>query len=188
MRDRWSENITRITRDVTSAGNRNCRSYEGECSVRLLDLHGQRFNAGYGPFNDEYNKCVRKGIPRLLVIHGYGSTGMGGVWRRKLREELLPSQCDKGRLRYIRGEEIDGNRGVTWVEPVVILPSGVEFIADEILQFCKNDPRTSIWDDYIYCAFKQYDKPLVTGAIELLVRRQELFAGGHGPVTEYEVM
>lgn len=81
-----------------------------------LDLHGYHLFDAVQRFIEVYNKEVKKSRRRsILVVHGYGSSGAGGVIRAQLRD-LLTANLDK--LYFTEGEYIDGNPGYTVVEPM----------------------------------------------------------------------
>jgi len=62
-----------------------------------------------------YNNCVRSGYRgRLEEIHGYGSTGGGGVIREELRKYLKAHSGTFG--EYLAGESLR-NPGVTILYP-----------------------------------------------------------------------
>lgn len=84
-----------------------------------IDLHGMRTKDAIELFLAHYNKLLSEGGERLEVVHGYGSSGVGGDIRGALRT-LLDAYPDK--VRYISGEMI-GNKGVTVVIPDYPLPS-----------------------------------------------------------------
>ena len=75
---------------------------------------------------------------QVRVIHGYGSTGEGGVLRKRIR-----SFCQRleDHLEVTAGEEIDGNRGCTVVNPIRRLPDMHEMLAEQIRVYCKR-PRS----------------------------------------------
>ena len=60
-----------------------------EANARTLDLHGLTWTEAQAAFIDFYNGAVRQASgnagSRLDVVHGYGSTGTGGVLRTRLR-------------------------------------------------------------------------------------------------------
>ena len=72
-----------------------------------------------------YNHCVRSGYRgRLEVIHGYGSTGGGGVIREELRRFLKAHEETFG--EFLAGESLR-NPGVTILYPrdsVATMPPG----------------------------------------------------------------
>lgn len=84
-----------------------------------VDLHGMRTRDAIELFIAQYNRIVSQGGDRLEVVHGYGSSGVGGDIRGALRA-LLDAYPHK--VRYISGEMI-GNKGVTVVIPDEPLPS-----------------------------------------------------------------
>ncbi|HOA15118.1 MAG TPA: Smr/MutS family protein [Bacillota bacterium] len=80
-----------------------------------LDLHGMRTRDAVERFISEYNRAVREGADRLEVVHGYGSTGVGGDIKAALAALL---DAYPGKVRYIKGESL-GNKGMT-----IVLPDG----------------------------------------------------------------
>ena len=98
-----------------------------------LDLHGLTVDAAIERFVNDYNARVKCGqLGCWEVIHGYGSSGEGGVIRSKLRA-LLEQHRDK--LKYEAGDQY-GNPGWTWVYPKIKLPNHQEQLATSILNFC----------------------------------------------------
>ena len=83
-----------------------------------LDLHGRTWSEALQEFIAFYNQSLGRAVNptgvQLSVIHGYGSTGAGGVVRRRLRA-FLERHAD--RLEFIPGEKLDGNQGYTLVKP-----------------------------------------------------------------------
>jgi dsDNA-specific endonuclease/ATPase MutS2 len=62
-----------------------------------------------------YNSCVRSGYRgRLEIIHGYGSSGSGGVIREELRRYLKAHEEIYG--EFLAGESLR-NPGVTILYP-----------------------------------------------------------------------
>ncbi len=53
-----------------------------------LDLHGMAAGEGLEALVNSYNRLVDSGESELLVVHGYGSSGVGGVLQRKVRSFL----------------------------------------------------------------------------------------------------
>ena len=98
-----------------------------------LDLHGLTVGAAIERFVNDYNARVKCGqLGCWEVIHGYGSSGEGGVIRSKLRA-LLEQHRDK--LKYEAGDQY-GNPGWTWVYPKTKLPNHQEQLATSIRDFC----------------------------------------------------
>jgi hypothetical protein len=104
-----------------------------------LDLHGLTVPEAIEKFVEQYNARVKQDqLAGWTVVHGYGSTGEGGVIRSKLRA-FLDQHPDK--LRYELGDKY-GNPGSTWVYPRLRLPDRRERLALEILDYCAQ-PRVA---------------------------------------------
>ncbi len=52
----------------------------------------------------ELDVARRKGVRVLKLIHGYGSTGVGGKLRRSLRRDLAERQAHQKLRRIVAGE------------------------------------------------------------------------------------
>jgi len=136
-----------------------------------LDLHGQTWHEALPAFIDFYNDAVRRpgggsGL-RLEIVHGYGSTGVGGVLRTRLRK-FLESQSDK--LTFTPGEHFDGNHGHTVVVPQTPLPDTVSLLAEDILEFCATGKSQS----KIVGKFRRHGQPSVLEAIRSLESQKRL--------------
>ena len=88
-----------------------------------IDLHGRTWLEAQEEFIAFYNHVLEgtgdtTGV-QLSVIHGYGSTGEGGVLRKRLRGFL---QRFADYLEFVPGEQLDGNPGHTVVAPLQQLP------------------------------------------------------------------
>jgi DNA-nicking Smr family endonuclease len=78
---------------------------------RSINLHNFTVTEALREFVRFYNNCVRSGYRgRLEVIHGYGSTGGGGVIREELRRYLKAHAAIFG--EFLAGESLR-NPGVT---------------------------------------------------------------------------
>lgn len=101
-----------------------------------IDLHGFLVADAIDTFVAYYNDRVHGGdYSRILVIHGYGSTGEGGKIRVRLRS-FLESHQDF--LSFEFGEHIGGgNLGNTFVFPRRALPSPIDALSKEILEYCR---------------------------------------------------
>jgi hypothetical protein len=88
--------------------------------TQRIDVHGLSVAEAMRTFVAFYNDRLRKGHrERIEVIHGYGSSGTGGVILQELRDYLA---ANAGRLEsFVLGESV-GNVGVTIVYPKKILP------------------------------------------------------------------
>jgi dsDNA-specific endonuclease/ATPase MutS2 len=82
---------------------------------RSIDLHNYTVAEAIREFARFYNGCVRSGYRgRLEVIHGYGSSGSGGVIREDLRKYLKAHAEVFG--EFLAGESLR-NPGVTILYP-----------------------------------------------------------------------
>ncbi|MGD0096544.1 MAG: Smr/MutS family protein [Terracidiphilus sp.] len=82
---------------------------------RSIDLHNCTVAQAIREFVRFYNSCVRSGYRgRVEVIHGYGSTGSGGVIRDELRRYLKAHDEIFG--EFLAGESLR-NPGVTVLYP-----------------------------------------------------------------------
>ena len=87
-------------------------------NLRILDLHGLTWAEAEASFIEFYNQKLRqagKDAVGLGVVHGYGSTGTGGVLLTRLRGFLgRYESCSD----FQTGEKVDGNPGHTIVVPL----------------------------------------------------------------------
>jgi len=109
--------------------------------TRSIDLHAHTVPQAMREFVRFYNDCVRGGYQgRIEVIHGYGSTGGGGVIRQHLRKYLAANVDKFGSV--LPGDSV-GNPGVTivWAKSVLSGPAGAIPLAspaqDAIVRLCQ---------------------------------------------------
>jgi hypothetical protein len=82
---------------------------------RSIDLHDCTVQEAISKFLDFYNTCVRSGYRgRIEVIHGYGSTGVGGIIKQELRKYLA---ANTERIEQFIAGDLVGNPGVTILYP-----------------------------------------------------------------------
>ena len=87
---------------------------------RTVDLHGLSVPKALEKFIQFYNQCIKECYKdRIEVVHGYGSSGIGG----DIKKELLLYLNKNSRLlvSFLEGDKI-GNPGVTIVYPKDRLP------------------------------------------------------------------
>lgn len=146
-----------------------------------IDLHGKTWTQALVEFLDSYNRAVSSDeatAPALDVVHGYGSTGAGGVIRTRLRAFLDKyPQC----LEYQAGESVDGNQGHTLVKPLQRLPDTGGLLAEQIWEYCES-PRTVT---KITGRFRRYGDPQVQQAIRTLQKQGRLRLATKGRFKEY---
>ena len=126
-----------------------------------LDFHGKTWREALAAFREAYNANLSGGAKSLRLIHGYGSSGVGGDLRIRFRKYL---QKHQSRLSFQPGEAIDGNLGWTLVEAARPLPEDDELLEDLILDYCQQ-PRTL---DKIAGKFRRYGDPKVRQALKSL--------------------
>jgi hypothetical protein len=146
-----------------------------------IDLHGKTWTEALAEFLDLYNRTVaRSGASNatLDVVHGYGSTGSGGVLRRRIRAFLAKyPQC----LEFKPGEDIDSNPGHTLISPMRPLPDTGGLLAEHIWEYCES-PRTV---NKIAGRFRRYGDPQVQQAILTLQKQGRLRPLSKGRFKEY---
>ena len=107
-----------------------------------LDLHGRTWSEARSAFTHLYDDCFDSNgqpvVATIDVIHGYGSTGEGGVIRTRLRR-FLERHGDF--LEFVSGEDLDGNQGHTLVAPQEPLPREEDVLLVDIVEYCER-PRT----------------------------------------------
>ncbi len=139
-----------------------------------LDLHGKTWDEAKTEFVDFYNGHVRSGSrARLDIIHGYGSSGVGGVLRDRLRAFLARFSDN---LMFQPGEDVDGNPGHTVVVPLKPLPSMDDALAEEIWAYC-SEARTL---SKITGKFRRHGDPEVKRAIRALTSQGRLRQDANG--------
>jgi hypothetical protein len=151
---------------------------------RTLDLHGLTWTEAQAAFIDFYNSAVRRtdgNAGRLDVVHGYGSTGTGGVLRTRLRGFL---ERYNSYFEFQPGENVDGNLGHTIVVPLKPLPSLGEQLAEDIWAYCER-PRTQ---SKIIGKFRRHGTTEVVGAIKALEKQQRLHTLIRGPLRLYQAV
>jgi DNA-nicking Smr family endonuclease len=83
--------------------------------TRSIDLHNCTVPEAVHAFVRFYNSCVRSGYRgRVEVIHGYGSSGVGGAIKTELRRYLAAHAEIFGEVLF--GESLR-NPGVTVLYP-----------------------------------------------------------------------
>ena len=147
-----------------------------------LDLHGYIWSEAQKEFIDFYNRSLDEAtgqnVVQLNVIHGYGSTGEGGVIQKRLRG-LLEKHSDC--LEFTLGESLDGNQGYTVVKPIKRLLSEDELLVEVILNYCKS-PRTQ---SKITGKFRKHGDTKTIPAIRSLEKQGRLTKQGSGTPIKY---
>ena len=144
---------------------------------RTLDLHGKTWDDALATFVEFYNAMLRApsagATVRIDVVHGYGSTGPGGVLRTRLRSYL---EANALFLDFRFGEHLDGNQGHTLVTCRRPLPDAGDALGAEVLAYCVS-PKTMT---KINGKFRRHGVPAVQDAVRKLERGRRLTSTGSG--------
>jgi hypothetical protein len=144
-----------------------------------LDLHGFTVAEAIEQFVQYYNTRVDNNqFGCLRIIHGYGSSGKGGVIRARLRA-FLDEHLDK--VRYEAGDDY-GDPGWTLVYPKVHLPDQRERVATAILSFC-SEPKT---EEKILREFIKMGEVQITQAVRSLANQGKLKVVNKGAKVLYQ--
>ena len=145
---------------------------------RMLDLHGLTWIEALPSFIEFYNSSVRltPGKARgLEIIHGYGSTGVGGILGKRLRA-FLAQYSDRVEI------QLDHNPGHTCLIPLSPLPKIKDMLAENIIGYCDR-PRSQ---SKIIGKFRTNGEPAVLSAIEALKKQGRLSSTFNGKVKTLE--
>ena len=153
-------------------------------NLRILDLHGLTWAEAEATFIEFYNQTLRqagKNSVGLDVVHGYGSTGTGGVLLTRLRGFLgRYESC----LDFQTGEKVDGNPGHTIVVPLKPLPSLLDQLSQDIWDFCDR-PRSR---SKIIGKFRRHGQTAVLSTIKTLEKQKRLRPSNQGAHKLYQAV
>ena len=156
-------------------------------NLRNLDLHGLTWAEAEASFIEFYNQTLHQvrqngaGAVRLDVVHGYGSTGAGGVLVTRLRRFL---ERYESCLEFQTGERVDGNPGHTIVVPLKPLPSLQDQLSQEIWNFCDR-PRSQ---SKIIGKFRRHGEMTVLSTIKTLEKQKRLNPSNQGTHKLYQAV
>jgi hypothetical protein len=95
----------------------------GRGTDKTIDLHGLTEPEALRKLVRDYNAYVRSGgRDPVWIVHGYGSSGRGGVLQEAVRRYL---SAHVGRLDKVVEGDLLANPGVTLVYPKRLLPEVV---------------------------------------------------------------
>ena len=149
-----------------------------------LDLHGKTWAEALEEFVDAYNKAVQPGghtCRTLTVIHGYGSTGSGGVLRTRFRRFL---EKHGSRLEFTPGEKVSLNPGYTLVTPKYALPGADAALCELVWDYCEQ-PKTL---SKIAGQFRRFGNPRVQQAIRSLEGQKRLRKSVRGKQSAFQAV
>ena len=125
---------------------------------------------------DAYSRAVQPGghaCRTLTVIHGYGSTGSGGVLRNRFRKFFDKHQS---LMEFTPGEKVSINPGYTLVTPKYPLPGGDAALSELVWEYCRQPKPMG----RIVGQFRRYGAPRVQRAVRSLEGRKRAAQGGEG--------
>lgn len=149
-----------------------------------LDLHGKTWAEALEEFVDAYNRAVQPGghaCRTLRVIHGYGSTGSGGVLRTRFRRFF---ESHQERLEFTTGEKIGLNPGYTLITPKHPLPGADAALSELVWEYCEQPKSLS----KIVGQFRRYGNPRVQQAVRSLESQKRLRKVVKGKTSAFEAV
>ena len=148
-----------------------------------LDLHGLTKIEAIETLIKFYNSRVKKGnLTPFEVIHGYGSTGVGGVLQKRVRGFLTGFPDE---LEYDFGKNpLCINPGSTRVIPKKPLPEFTDLLSEEILDFCEA-PKTF---SKIVGKFHRYEETKIQASIKLLEKQKRLKSFNKGAYKVFQAV
>lgn len=133
----------------------------------VIDLHHMNRNEAIRFFIDKYNEAVKSGRKEITVIHGYGSSGKGGVIKKELINFF---DLHTSYLSYTT----DSNPGATLVFPIKVINELEDLISIEVLEFCSSTPKTM--DKIKGNFFKKYTNQEINSCVKKLIKKGYLTA------------
>ena len=149
-----------------------------------LDLHGKTWPEALQEFVDAYNRAVQPGghtCRTLTVIHGYGSTGSGGVLRTRFRKFF---EKHESKMDFTPGEKVSLNPGYTLVTPKFPLPGADAALCELVWDYCEQ-PKTL---SRIVGQFRRYGNPQVQQAVRSLEGQKRLRKAAKGRSSVYQAV
>ena len=148
-----------------------------------IDVHGLKWSESLEEFISIYNGSLSEednlDSIEIRVIHGYGSTGAGGTLRKRIRG-FLSRVSDY--LEFTPGEDVDGNQGLTIVNPIQQLPAVNDLLGEQILEYCVR-PKSS---SKVIGRFRRHGQPSVMQAVRKLGKQGRLRKLNKGSLTLYQ--
>ena len=152
--------------------------------TRELDLHGKTWPEALEEFVDAYNRAVQPNghACRILrVVHGYGSTGNGGVLRTRFRKFF---ENHESRMEFTPGEKVSVNPGYTLVTPRYPLPGAEAALSELVWDYCEQAKPMG----RIVGQFRRYGAPRVQQAVRSLEGQKRLRKVVKGKNSAYQAV
>ncbi|MBU4485937.1 MAG: hypothetical protein KKD38_03335, partial [Candidatus Delongbacteria bacterium] len=105
----------------------------------------------------------------LKIIHGYGSTGIGGRIKNAIRNFIELNKSNFNRIEF--GEILERNQGYTIVYYRSELPNSSDVLKEKIRNFCAVTPKTK---EKIIGNFRKFGSGAVMQALKELVSSGKL--------------
>ncbi|MFA7124049.1 MAG: Smr/MutS family protein [Candidatus Delongbacteria bacterium] len=126
-----------------------------------IDLHEMTVSEALDYFIGTYNS--NKG-QSLKIIHGYGSSGVGGRIKSAVRNFIESNRSCFSRIEF--GETLDRNQGYTIVCYKSELPDSSDILKDKIRDYCTISSKTK---EKIAGEFRRFGTGLVNQSVKELV-------------------
>lgn len=134
--------------------------------MKEIDLHDKTVNEAINYFIKSYNEILLGGSKgEIDVIHGYGSTGVGGKIKKRFKEV---SEAYKAYYKTMPGSNI----GITRIKPLKIIPNENFLLQKYLLEFCSNSPKnlSKINNNF----FKEHTNTEIKKTIHQLIKKDLL--------------
>lgn len=134
--------------------------------MKEIDLHDKSVNEAIRYFIEKYNEILSNGFKEQInVIHGYGSTGVGGKIKKRFKEV---SEVYKAHFKTIPGSNI----GITIIKPLKMIPDENFLLQKSLLEFCSSSPKnlSKINNNF----FKEYTNAEIKKVIHQLIKKDLL--------------
>lgn len=129
----------------------------------VIDLHNMNRNDAIRFFIEKYNDAVGSGYrDEIIVIHGYGSSGKGGIIKKEFRDFL---KKHKEYMDFM----VDVNPGTTLVIPMKKVNQLQDLISTEVMDYCRAAPRSM--DKIKGNFFKKYTNAEINSCVKKLVKQ-----------------
>ena len=141
-----------------------------------MDLHGYTVVEAIEIFVSFYNQKFASGdTSSISVIHGYGSSGIGGTIRSSFHKFLLSNS------EYLTFQTDTWNPGKTVVFPIKKLPANADLLTSDIIEFCCKGKTES----KILGKFRRYGDLKVKKMLLKLVSSKQLAIRKKGKYKHY---
>ena len=104
----------------------------------IIDLHDMIYDEAIRYFINKYNESIKiDPKEEIIVIHGYGSTGNGGILKQRFKTFF---KQNKDNLNFLA----DINPGRTFITPIHSIPIILDILSEKIVTYCSDSPKAII--------------------------------------------